>query len=78
MRHDWIFETGLLRPGLLLMGLLLLGACRAAEDASTSPAEVPATVAIGDIEWYVDYDAAVEVARRRDVPLWVHFGENPG
>jgi len=33
---------------------------------------------IGAIAWYVDYDAAVEVAREEDKALWVHFGEHPG
>jgi hypothetical protein len=35
-------------------------------------------VRIGAIDWYVDYAAALEVARERDRPLWVHFGEHPG
>lgn len=35
-------------------------------------------VVIGDVSWYVDYDAAVAIARAADRPLWVHFGENPG
>ena len=66
--------------GLLLPLLLVLVGCRMASDdpAESAAGEVPVTVPIGDVEWYVDYDAAVEVARRRDVPLWVHFGENPG
>lgn len=67
--------------GLLVPLLLVLVGCRAATDEPAAPAgsgDVPVTVPIGDVEWYVDYDAAVAVARRRDVPLWVHFGENPG
>jgi len=35
-------------------------------------------VRIGDVLWYVDYDAALEIARREDKALWVHFGEHPG
>lgn len=36
------------------------------------------TVRIGRIDWYVDYDAAMQVARDTAKPLWLHFGENPG
>ena len=35
-------------------------------------------VRIGGILWYVDYDAALAVAREQDKAMWVHFGENPG
>lgn len=35
-------------------------------------------VRIGAIDWYVDYAVALEEARTRDLPLWVHFGEHPG
>lgn len=44
-------------------------------EPSTSDAE---RVRIGDIQWYVDYDAALAIAREQDKALWVHFGENPG
>ena len=37
-----------------------------------------ATVRIGSIDWYVNYDQALEVARESGKPLWLHFGENPG
>ena len=58
---------------LALAGLVGL-ACRADGDG-----DAPAgTVKIGDIRWYVDYDAALEVAKEQDKALWVHFGENPG
>ena len=33
---------------------------------------------IGDVAWYVDYDAALAVATQTGKALWVHFGENPG
>ena len=33
---------------------------------------------IGEIDWYVDYEAAQLIARAQDKALWVHFGENPG
>lgn len=36
------------------------------------------TVRIGNIDWYVDYDAAMKVAKQKNLPLWLHFGENPG
>lgn len=38
----------------------------------------PEKVTIGDVDWYVDYDAALGIAREQDKALWVHFGENPG
>ena len=46
-----------------------------AEDAPTAAAE---TRRIGNIDWYLDYDAALAVARRENKALWVHFGEDPG
>lgn len=45
---------------------------------STPPAAAAEQVQIGDVQWYVDYEAAVEIAREQDKALWVHFGENPG
>jgi len=47
-----------------------------ASDASDAPAAEQ--VLIGDVNWYVDYDAALAIAHEVDKPLWVHFGENPG
>ena len=38
----------------------------------------PKQVKIGGIQWYVDYDAAQEIAKEENKPLWLHFGENPG
>lgn len=35
-------------------------------------------VKIGGIYWYVDYDAALKIAREENKPMWLHFGENPG
>ena len=35
-------------------------------------------VTIGGIKWYVDYDQALADAKKKDKPLWLHFGENPG
>lgn len=35
-------------------------------------------VKIGDVTWYTDYDQALEIARKENKPLWLHFGENPG
>lgn len=58
---------------------LLLAACQTATDpAQRSGAGAPEAVRIGDIEWLVDYDSALRLARETDRPLWVHFGENPG
>ena len=36
------------------------------------------TVRIGGIDWYQDYDVALQVAKKSNKPLWLHFGENPG
>lgn len=38
----------------------------------------PGLERIGEIDWYTDYDQALQVARRENKPLWLHFGENPG
>ncbi len=38
----------------------------------------PKQVKIGGIHWYVDYDAALEIAQQENKPIWLHFGENPG
>lgn len=70
---------------------LALGICLVAckMDSSKSDSNIPATDAIseaahakqeliGGVQWYVDYEVAVEIARKQDKSLWVHFGENPG
>ena len=36
------------------------------------------TVRIGAIDWYVNYDQAMGIARKSGRPVWLHFGENPG
>jgi hypothetical protein len=56
------------------------GGCRsdARANADDSAEPVPQQVTIGDINWFVDYDAALASAREQDKALWVHFGENPG
>jgi len=43
---------------------------RATEDATQ--------VKIGNINWYVNYDEALQVAKQKNKPIWLHFGENPG
>lgn len=75
-------------PGLLL--LALASGCggpseteepSASDTASIQVSETPmefGQVRIGEIDWYVDYAVALEVARTRELPLWVHFGEHPG
>ena len=35
-------------------------------------------VTIGGINWYVNYDEALQVAKQENKPIWLHFGENPG
>ncbi len=35
-------------------------------------------VKIGKIEWFLDYDEAMKVAKEKMRPLWLHFGEHPG
>ena len=72
-------RRGLRSAGLTLVVLTgIVGtACRsnAQPNQSMNTAE---QVRIGDVLWYVDYDAALEIARQQDKALWVHFGENPG
>lgn len=60
--------------------LLSLTACRmdASDDSPPAAADNASQVTIGEVSWYVDYEAALEVAKRDDKALWVHFGENPG
>ena len=66
---------------LLLTLPLLSLACQVdtPDDRPDGAAAANATqVPIGDVLWYVDYEAALAVARQEDKPLWVHFGEDPG
>ena len=70
-----------LRAGRRALAVLLIGLLVTACRSNPQPGDRRGSaeqVRIGDVLWYVDYDAAVEVARREDKPLWVHFGENPG
>jgi hypothetical protein len=46
--------------------------------ALSIPAWGDLTVKIGEVTWYTDYDQAMAQAQKRGVPLWLHFGENPG
>lgn len=57
-----------------------LVACHAQTPPSdVMPASQPTSmVTIGGIEWHTDYDVAQADAVRRDKPLLLHFGENPG
>lgn len=61
----------------LLVGLLL-PACMDTPRPEPDAAPGAAQVRIGSVDWYVDYEAAVEVARAQRKALWVHFGEDPG
>ena len=59
--------------------ILIFTACHMnAPDDAPPAGDTAGQVTIGDVLWYADYDAAVEVARAEDKALWVHFGENPG
>lgn len=61
---------------IALFALLLLPICfRGGWTMDTGQA---ATTRIGAICWTTDFSAALEVARRENKPLWMHFGENPG
>jgi len=68
-------RTGVLATRTILVGLAFLACKMGSDERTVSGAE---QVLIGDIRWYVDYEAAVEIAREQDKALWVHFGENPG
>ena len=56
------------------------------ENPSTNVSEEPmqvetvdaSQVTIGNIAWYVNYDAALKTAKQKNKPIWLHFGENPG
>ena len=73
-------------PHAAALAALMLGACTmpsSTDDTAASanpgaPEGTVLTVLIGGVSWYVDYDAAAEIARAQDKALWVHFGENPG
>jgi len=60
---------------VVVIGMVVTGCRSPSTDDETVAAE---QVLIGGVLWYVDYDAALEIARREDKALWVHFGENPG
>lgn len=66
---------------LSLVAILSLQACclsMASETKNDKEARGEKTVKIGGIDWYVDYDAALKIAKAKNLPLWLHFGENPG
>ena len=69
------------RPAAFLLVALLVACRMESQPPPTEPAGSTAgahQVVIGEVLWYVDYDAAVDIAVAEDKPLWVHFGENPG
>ena len=50
-------------------------------DPSEPLPEIPdllPRVRIGDLMWYVRYDDGLRAAREQGLPMFVHFGENPG
>ncbi len=71
-------------PLYFLLIIVLLGCTSNNAQFSVANAEVidddsdSKTVKIGGIDWYVDYDAALKVAKEKNLPVWLHFGENPG
>jgi hypothetical protein len=67
------------RSALALLLALIAPACRMeSQEVPRDPGSATEQVTIGDVTWYVDYAAALQVGRDQDKPLWVHFGENPG
>ena len=69
------------RSAMIAMALGLgASACRMETHHAETPSSDSAAgrVTIGGVAWYVDYDAALAIARGQDKALWVHFGENPG
>ena len=76
----WLTRARVRALGLIALGLAS-SACTVSSEAPGSTAMTESRserVPIGDVSWYVDYEAAVAVAREQDKALWVHFGENPG
>lgn len=49
---------------------------KSGEEKAVEPK--PKQVKIGGIQWYVNYDAAQKIAKEKNKPMWLHFGENPG
>lgn len=77
----WKFATllALLATFGLLVTTNLIGATRSSHTANTDDTKTASkTVKIGGIDWHVDYDKAMKVAKEKKLPLWLHFGENPG
>ena len=62
----------------MALALALAGLACAVDRAGEGPPGPLGTVRIGAVDWYTDYDRALDRARARRVALWVHFGENPG
>lgn len=68
----------------MLLASLLFGACQMESQRNDNNAPLPGRrvpagqVAIGDVLWYADYDAALAAAGAANLPLWAHFGEDPG
>ena len=77
-------DTSTMRGGtrrwLVLVIAAVACACRMDRTPSPTPDSDSAapSVRIGGIDWYVDYEAALGIAREQDKALWVHFGEDPG
>ena len=61
----------------IIVPALLLLAIAAGRDAAGEE-KTAKKRKIGQIEWYLDYDEALQVASEKQRPLWLHFGEHPG
>ena len=80
-------KTNPIRCCKLFMAVLIVASaslvgCNMAQVADSNSGQADGaqgeTVRIGEIDWYVDYDAAMKVAKESNKPIWLHFGENPG
>ena len=69
----------ILSAAILCVGCSITGPALAGADSDNDEkAAKPKQVKIGGIQWYVDYDAALKIAKAKQKPIWLHFGENPG
>ena len=69
--------------GVIALAAIAFACQMDAPDSSPLDTDMPEVTAakrvtIGNVEWYVDYEDALAIARAQDKALWVHFGEDPG
>lgn len=67
-----------LAAAALAAGALAACSAHTASSANSTPPGEPESVKIGSVRWLTDLEAARELARAGDKPLWLHFGEHPG